>query len=48
MVQQHYPMLEVNLDAIRNNAQVLCGLCGKYGIARYNEAADLGGLDGLF
>ena len=33
MVQQHYPMLEVNLDAIRNNAQVLCGLCGKYGIS---------------
>ena len=23
-------------------------LCGKYGIALYNEAADLGGLDGLF
>lgn len=29
----HFPMLEVNLDAIRTNSQVLCGLCGKHGIS---------------
>jgi len=26
---RHYPMLDVNLDAIRTNAQVLCDLCQK-------------------
>ena len=33
MRQRHYPILEVNLDAIRTNAQVLCNLCAKYGIS---------------
>lgn len=26
------PALEVNLDAMRTNAQVLCGVCAQYGI----------------
>lgn len=29
----HFPLLEVNLDAMRTNAQVLCDLCGKNGIS---------------
>ena len=29
----HYPALEVNLDAVRTNAQVFCELCGQNGIA---------------
>ena len=28
-----YPMIEVNLTAIENNARVLCELCGKHGIS---------------
>lgn len=27
-----YPQITVNLDAMRNNAEVFCGLCGKFGI----------------
>jgi len=30
---RHYPMLDVNLSAIRTNAQVLCDLCAKNGIS---------------
>ena len=30
---QHYPALTVNLDAMRQNAQVLCDLCGKNNIS---------------
>ena len=26
---RHYPVLDVNLDAMRSNAQVLCGLCAQ-------------------
>ena len=33
MCQRHYPILEVNLDAMRTNAKVLCNLCAKYGIS---------------
>ena len=28
-----YPVLDINLDAIRTNAQVLCGLCAQNGIS---------------
>ena len=30
---RHYPAVEVNLDAMRTNAQVLCGLCANNGIS---------------
>ena len=33
MCDCNYPVLDVNLDAIRTNAQVLCGLCAKNGIS---------------
>ena len=29
----HYPIMDVNLDAIQKNAQVLCGICAKNGIS---------------
>lgn len=32
MNNTRYPAITVNLDAIRNNAQVLCGVCGQHGI----------------
>jgi len=32
MTQLPYPAITVNLDAIQNNARVLCGICGQYGI----------------
>ncbi len=32
-MSRHYPMIEVDLEAIRNNARVLCGECAKYGIS---------------
>ena len=33
MSERHFPVLEVNLDAMRQNAKVLCDLCAKNGIA---------------
>ena len=33
MSERHFPALEVNLDAMRQNAKVLCDLCAKNGIA---------------
>ena len=33
MSGRHYPVLDVNLDAIRSNAQVLCGLCAESNIS---------------
>jgi len=33
MKDRYYPALEVNLDAMRINAQVLCDLCRKNGIS---------------
>ena len=33
MSDRHFPVLEVNLDAMRQNAKVLCDLCAKNGIA---------------
>ena len=33
MKNQYFPAIDVNLDAIRTNAQVLCDLCGKNGIS---------------
>ncbi len=33
MKNRHYPLLEVNLDAMRTNAQVLCDLCANNGIS---------------
>lgn len=33
MCDRNYPVMDVNLDAIRTNAQVLCGLCAKNGIS---------------
>ena len=33
MAERKFPALEVNLDAIRTNAQVLCGICAKNGIS---------------
>ena len=33
MSHRHYPVLEVNLDAMRTNAEILCSLCAKYGIS---------------
>ena len=30
---RYYPVLDINLDAMRTNAQVLCDLCAKNGIA---------------
>jgi len=32
MNERHFPVLEVNLDAMRQNAKVLCDLCAKNGI----------------
>ena len=32
MTQPPYPAITVNLDAIQNNARVLSGICGQYGI----------------
>ena len=32
-MNHHYPILEVNLDAMRQNARVFCDLCGNYGIS---------------
>lgn len=32
MNSTRYPMITVNLDAVRNNARVLCGICNQYGI----------------
>lgn len=31
--QPHYPLLTVNLDAMRQNAEVFCGLCSRFGIS---------------
>lgn len=33
IMSRYYPALDVNLDAIRTNAQVLCDICTKNGIA---------------
>ena len=33
MAERKLPALEVNLDAIRTNAQVLSGICAKNGIS---------------
>ncbi|MBQ7769277.1 MAG: alanine racemase [Oscillospiraceae bacterium] len=33
MDNRHFPALEVNLDAIRTNAKVLCDICNKNGIS---------------
>ena len=33
MKNRHYPLLEVNLDAMRTNAQVLCDICANNGIS---------------
>lgn len=33
MKAQHYPVLEVHLDAMKTNAQILCGLCAANGIS---------------
>ncbi len=33
MCDRNYPIMDVNLDAIRTNAQVLCGLCADNGIS---------------
>ena len=33
MLDRHYPLLDVNLTAVRTNAQVLCDLCAKNGIS---------------
>ncbi|MBR5140703.1 MAG: alanine racemase [Clostridia bacterium] len=33
MCERRYPILEVNLDAMRTNARVLCNLCKKEGIS---------------
>lgn len=33
MNDRHFPMITVNLDAIRSNARFLCDLCGKNGIS---------------
>jgi len=30
---RHYPLMEINLDAIQNNARVLCDLCAATGIS---------------
>lgn len=32
MNESHYPVLEVNLDAMTQNAKVFCGLCAQNGI----------------
>ena len=33
MDSRHFPVLDVNLDAIRTNAQVLCDLCAQNNIS---------------
>jgi len=33
MCDRRYPVMDVNLDAIRTNAQVVCDLCGRNGIS---------------
>ena len=33
MNSRHFPLVDVNLDAIRSNAQALCGLCNRNGIS---------------
>ncbi len=33
MCERHYPVMDVNLDAIGTNAEVFCGICGKNGIS---------------
>ena len=33
MSYQYYPVIDVNLDAVRTNARVLCDICGQNGIS---------------
>ena len=44
MFDRHYPVLDVNLSAIRQNAQVLCGICAQNrisvaGIIKFSDGA---------
>ncbi len=32
MANKHYPSLQINLDAVKQNARVLCSICNQYGI----------------